>query len=170
MEREHDDDFDAFARGNTSRLIRTAALLIRNRGRAEDLVQVALERTYTHWRTARHCPYGYARRIMVNQSTDWWRRRRWAEQALDGADFQDVSTDLAWETVERDRMLRALHELTARERAVLVLRYYEGLPESEIAAVLRVAPGTVKSTANRALGKLRGSVHFSNLELTEDLR
>jgi RNA polymerase sigma-70 factor (sigma-E family) len=152
-------DFDGFVHASAPRLLRTAAMLMGGRDHAEDLVQAALERTWLHWRAADASPYAYTRRVMVNLATDWWRGRRFKESPLGDWDEPDPGPDPAQAQADRDLALRVLRELTAKERAVIVLRYVEDLSEGQIAEILGVAPGTVKSTASRALKRLRGSTH-----------
>jgi RNA polymerase sigma-70 factor (sigma-E family) len=154
-------DFETFVQVNAHRLVHAATLLTGDRGRGEDLVQNVLARTYRNWHRIRHeDPLGYVRRGLVNSHRDWWRRKPSHERP--SAYFPDhrAIDDPATEHARRDAVLRALAGLTKRERAVVVLRYYEDLTEAEIARVLDIAAGTVKSTANRALGKLRVSPHL----------
>ncbi len=94
---------------------------------------------------------------MLNQRTDWWRRLRGREQVTDELPDAPAFGDLADAHARQDAVLQALRGLTQRERAVVVLRYFEDLPEAQIAAELGIATGTVKSTLYRALGKLRVS-------------
>lgn len=96
------------------------------------------------------------RRTMVNASTDWWRRKPWRERSTAELPEQPVP-DPSGGYDTRDAVLRALAALSPRQRAVIVLRYYEGLSEAEIAATLGCSAGTVKSAASRAKATLRGS-------------
>ena len=91
------------------------------------------------------------RRCIVNAHTDWWRRRTWREQPRPLVPDQEERTDMPALHAARDVVLRALARLTARERAVVALRFYLDLTELQIAHELGIAPGTVKSTAARAL-------------------
>lgn len=133
--------------------------------RGEDLLQTALTRTYLRWQRVRiDDPYAYVRQALLNGVRDGWRRRRFTEVPLDRDELTEprFSTDSGQGVhADRDSVLRALQALTARERQVIVLRYYEDLSESDIARVLGLAPGTVKSTAARGLGKLAGSPHLT---------
>ncbi len=132
-----------------------AHLLTGDRGRAEDLVQHAFAATYRHWRRIE--PDGaeaYVRRAVLNAHLSWWRRGWRSEQTV--PELPDrPGPDLTGGVDERDAMWTALAALPPRQRAVLVLRYYEDLPEAEIARVLDIAPGTVKSQAARGLARLR---------------
>ena len=153
---EADEQFRQFVLGCQPRMVHLADLLTRDRGRAEDLVQHAFTKAYAVWGRLRHqSPEAYVRRCVTNAYIDWWRRRPWRERSTDTVDYLPTSDDLAAEVAERDAVLRALARLTRRERTVLVLRYYCGLSEGEIAAELAIRAGTVKSTAARAMGKLR---------------
>jgi RNA polymerase sigma-70 factor (sigma-E family) len=150
-------EFHQFVVGSSRRLAQFALLLISDGHTAEDLVQAALVKAYLNWRTARDNPLPYVRRVMLNQRTDWWRRLRGREQVT--ADVPDAPAfgDLADVQARQDAVVQALRRLTARERAVVVLRYFEDLTEAEVAAELGIAVGTVKSTLFRALAKLRVS-------------
>jgi len=151
--------FEEFVQGSSARLFRTALLLSgHDRAAAEDLLQLALERAYRHW--TRVCrsgePERYVRRILVNASNDRWRRAvRHRERSLDQEVADLVSADHAVEVAERDFLMRALAQLPPRQRMVLVLRYFNDLPEAEIADVLGCSTGTVKSQVSRGLSRLR---------------
>jgi RNA polymerase sigma-70 factor (sigma-E family) len=150
------DDYDEFVRGTSTRLLRTAVLLTGDRGAAEELVQETYERIYVHWRRVRGTtPEAYARKTLTNLVANRWRSRgRKPEVALD--DRHDPAIpDAADGFVVRDQLLAALQALPPRQRAVIVLRYYEDLTEAQTAEVLRCSIGTVKSQASRALDKLR---------------
>jgi RNA polymerase sigma-70 factor (sigma-E family) len=159
-----EDGFAEFATGNARRLRHIARLLTGDEHRAEDLLQIALARTYRRWdRISRSDdPLSYVRRVLVNAHTDWWRRRWRHELPTERIPDSAAGGDLAGDQANRDELLRALATLTARERAVVVLRYYADLPEVEVARTLGVATGTVKSTAARALGKLRVSPELAD--------
>lgn len=162
--RTTDEEFTAFVAAHADALLRTAWLLVGDAHRAEELVQQALVRTYTAWHRARAGdPLAYARRILVNLRTDTWRRRR-HEVLVDGV--PDDATrlgarperDHAEDHASRDRLVRALATLTARQRRVVVLRHVLGLSEAEVADHLNVSVGTVKSTTSRALALLRSTL------------
>ena len=149
-----DDDFRDFVRARTPALLGTAYALTGDRGLAEDLLQTALLKTYRHWSQVRRSdrPDAYVRRVMANQRISWWRRRRVAES---GAPLPDRAGPAPYPLEERDELWRALHELPPRMRAVLVLRYWEDLPETEVAGLLGCSVGSVKSQASRGLQRLR---------------
>jgi RNA polymerase sigma-70 factor (sigma-E family) len=155
---QDDDGFAAFATANGRRLRHAARLLTGDDGRAEDLVQTALARTYLRWdRIRADNPSAYVRRVLFTAHADWWRRRWRSEFPTEALPDTAAPGDLAAEHAERDRLRTALAGLTPRERSVVVLRFYEDLGERETAAALGIAVGTVKSTCSRALGKLRVS-------------
>ena len=155
------DEFVGFVAGSQTRMVRLAELLTGDRGRAEDLAQDAYARAYAAWGRLRSGdPAAYVRRCMVNANTDWWRRRRWREQSCGLVPEVAGGADLAGDVVARDVVLRALARLTARERAVVALRFYADLTESQVAAELGIAVGTVKSAAARALSKLRADAEL----------
>jgi RNA polymerase sigma-70 factor (sigma-E family) len=160
-----DPAFVEFVAARSAALFRTAVLITGDRHAAEDLVQSALERAFRSWDrvAAADAPEAYVRRIMANLANDQLRnRRRQAAELLehDGADA--VSAQDAFHGVdERETVVRALRELPLRMRTVLVLRYFDDLTEAQIADVLGIAPGTVKSQAARGLAKLRSVMESS---------
>jgi RNA polymerase sigma-70 factor (sigma-E family) len=159
MTRERTDgDFTEFVRAYSTRLLRFAEMLCGERHQAEDLVQHALMRCYPKWQRIEGDPLAYVRRAVVNrfmsQARRRWNRERVADPQQPGWDSREVA-DFAPGVQDREAVLAALAVLTARERAVVVLRYSQDLSEADTAAALGIATGTVKSTCARALGKLR---------------
>ncbi|WP_306213981.1 SigE family RNA polymerase sigma factor [Actinoplanes sp. RD1] len=150
-----DEEFVEFARASSERLQKAAYLLTGDRHAAEDAAQTALVRTYAAWSRVRNDePYGYARRVLANYVTDQWRRpirERATETMPDGAVPHDVAEDVA----KRQSLIAALGALSAKERAVVVLRHYLDLPEAQVARELGLSLGTVKSLNARGLAKLR---------------
>ncbi len=145
--------FDAFARARLAELLRFGYALTGDQDMAADLVQDALVRTGLRWSRVRAAdPEGYVRRIMVNTQISWWRRRRREQLTASPPDrgYEPPAAD--------DSMWILLAGLPPRQRAVLVLRYYEDLSEVQIAAALGCSVGTVKSQAARAIGKLRAAL------------
>jgi RNA polymerase sigma-70 factor (sigma-E family) len=160
------EDFAAFVAGYGRRLVHLAELLTGDAHLAEDLTQDVLARTYVRWdRINGSDPYAYVRRALVNARTDSWRRRLPipVDRVAENHSVPDPAEGLA----DRDALLRALAELTTRERSVIVLRFYEDLSEEQIARVLGVAIGTVKSTAARALRKLRAHPCLAPIPIEE---
>ena len=155
-----DSSFEDFVAGSSARLFTTAKLLAGgHRAEAEDLLQGAYERAYRHWgRISRRTdPERYVRQILVNASVDRWRRLRRRPEAplvVTGAD-PAATADTASAVADRDLLLRGLAALPPRQRAVLVLRYYEDLSEAQTATALGCSVGTVKSQAARGLARLR---------------
>jgi|SRR5690348_2687719 len=155
------DDFEEFVRERSPALLRLAYLICGDSFLAEDAVQDALLKARRRWdriTTADH-PEAYVRRIVVNQCLTWRRNRSSREvpaTIAEGAE-QDVSAEMA----ERDLVWRAIGTLPGRQRIVLALRYYEDLPDDEIAAYLDVAHATVRSLAARALATLRNNMDLA---------
>lgn len=146
-------DFEEFAAASLPGLLRFGHVLTGDPLRAEELVQQALVSTWVRWRRIEHDqPLAYVRRAMVHTHTSWWRRSR-RESAL--PEHYDPVAREGPDLGERDRTVAALRLLPPRQRAVVVLRYYEDLSEAEIARVLGCSPGTVKSQAAKALKTLR---------------
>jgi RNA polymerase sigma-70 factor (sigma-E family) len=151
-----DPAFREYVISRSAALLRTALLLTHNLADAEDLVQAALAKTYQAWDRIqdRGAVDGYVRRAMVNTHISWWRRRRVEEYPTDDIPEQAVADHTADGELQ-DTLRRAIERLPRRMRAAVVLRYYEDLTEAEIADVLGVSQGTVKSTVSRAVAKLR---------------
>ncbi|NYI44666.1 RNA polymerase sigma-70 factor (sigma-E family) [Nocardioides aromaticivorans] len=139
-------------------LYRTAVLLVREHALAEDLVQTALARTYSNWHRIRDvgAAHGYARRALVTQTTSWYRRRSTRnERPTATLPERPAQGDTVSTVGERVDVAAALAQLSPRQRAVVVLRFYDDLSVQETADALGVAPGTVKSQTSVALTRLR---------------
>ncbi|MFD0267028.1 SigE family RNA polymerase sigma factor [Streptomyces sp. NPDC127106] len=150
--------FSAYVRTRGAGLLRTARSLTPNPCDAEDLLQTALAKTYAAWdRIEDHRALdGYVRRALVNTRTSQWRKRKVDEFACDELpETEAPSTDPAEAQALRDAMWRAVTRLPDRQRAMVVLRYYEDLSEAQTAELMGVSIGTVKSAVSRALVKLR---------------
>jgi RNA polymerase sigma-70 factor (sigma-E family) len=145
------DSFDAFVIARRAALLRTAYLLTGSHEDAEDLVQVALLKAVPKWSRISDHPEPYVRKILARESVTRHRRRRWRELAT--GDLPETAVDS--DPVEREALRRALLGLAPRQRAVIVLRYYEDLTERETAEILGISVGTVKSQARDALARLR---------------
>ncbi|MEU6392526.1 SigE family RNA polymerase sigma factor [Streptomyces sp. NPDC046939] len=151
--------FASYVRARQPVLLRTARSLTANPSDAEDLLQTALAKTYVAWeRIEDHRALdGYVRRALLNTRTSQWRKRKVDEFVCD--ELPEPATPVAADPAEQqalhDAMWRAVTRLPARQRAMVVLRYYEDLSEAQTAEVLGVSIGTVKSAVSRALGKLR---------------
>jgi RNA polymerase sigma-70 factor, ECF subfamily len=160
---EQDAEFTAFVTARGQALLRTAYLLTGDHQAGEDLVQTALAKTYAAWPRirSREAVEGYVRRTMVTTHVSWWRRRWRGETPTDpqsGALPEPPGHDPTGAHDERDRMWRHLATLSERQRAVLVLRFYEDLGEAEVAALLGCSAGAVKSHTSRALARLRAEL------------
>lgn len=158
VRRDRDEAFDAFARSRSQALHRTAYLLVGRRGLAEDLVQETLAKVYAAWPRLREpaALEAYVRRTMTTTAISWTRRRSWGEHPTDRLpDLAVVTDDQADDT---DELWQAVLGLPPRQRATLVLRFYEGLSVKATAQVLGCTTGTVKSQTSAALGALRGVV------------
>jgi len=151
------DDFAQFIEAREQALRRSAWLLTGDWGLAEDLVQTALARAWPRWEriNRRDNPEVYVRRVMINTWTTWSRRRWRGEKASPAADDAVAGGDVAAEVTMRMALRDALATLTDRQRAVLVLRVYDDLPEAQVAQMLNCSVGTVKSAMSRALARLR---------------
>jgi RNA polymerase sigma-70 factor (sigma-E family) len=150
-----DAEFVEFVRASSARLQHAAYLLTGDRHQAEDDVQTVLVRVYTAWsRIRRNDPFAYARKVLANLVIDRWRRPI-REDATEELPERPVPGDLAEGVAAQEWLMRALAALSARERAIVVLRHFWDLSEADVAAELKVSVGTVKSTASRALAKIR---------------
>lgn len=152
-----DNGFAEFIDARERALQRTAWWLTGDWGLAEDLVQAALVRSWPKWERIRRLgePELYVRRVMVNLWASWSRRRWRSEQVTESVPDSHAPGDLAAEVTARLAVRSALGALTARQRAVVVLRVFDDLPEAQVAHVLGCAVGTVKSTLSQALARLR---------------
>jgi RNA polymerase sigma-70 factor (sigma-E family) len=149
--------FEDYVAARGAGLVRFAILLTGDPHRAEDLVQEALAKAYLRWHRIRRAdnPDVYVRRLLVNGSRHWWRRRSSHELPVERTADRLAPGDIGAELAERDVMRRLISALPHRQRAVLVLRYYEDLDDASIAAILGCAPATVRTHAMRALNALR---------------
>ena len=151
-----DDGFEAFATAAWPGLLRYGHLLTGDRASAEDLVQTALLRTALRWKHIRSDnPTGYVKTAMARQQINLATRLLRRERPVEVLPDRPSNTDATGHVDERTAMWQSLAQLPPRQRAVLVLRYYEQLSEKEIADVLGCSQGTVKSTASKALARLR---------------
>ena len=152
-----DESFVAFVAARSGRLIAHAELLCGNGEQARDIVQTVLTRAYPRWHRIEHDdPYGYVLRAVTNAVTDWWRRSHRRHEAPASEALPEVAAPDSYATSDDREVLRAaLRRLTVRERAVVVLRYLDDRPEREVADLLGISIGTVKSLCHKALRKLR---------------
>ena len=154
------EDFAAFAHARSQALFRLCCLLVGDRGLAEDLLQEALTTTYVRWRRLRDPAKAevYTRKVITTTAIGWWRRRSWQAERPRG-DVPDLGTSGHADDVTLQAWLWAeLHALPPRQRAAIVLRYYEDLTESQTAEAMDCTVGTVKSQVAHGLRKLRARV------------
>jgi len=149
--------FREFVSARSPALSRTAYLLTGDHQLAEDLLQSALLKTLTRWPRLHGDgnPEGYVRRVLYTEHVSWWRRRRRVTEQVTGWLPEQGGTDPAEHAALRLTLEQALARLTPRQRAVLVLRFYDDLTEAATAQVLHCSVGTVKSQTHHALGRLR---------------
>jgi RNA polymerase sigma-70 factor (sigma-E family) len=150
-------ELESFLAERADQLMRTAVLLTGSREAGQDLLQTALERLLRHWPTLSGDPEAYLRRTLYNLAADGYRRQGRLQRKLLLLRAQTPPPADATAGVDlRDALVRLLVQLPPRQRAVLVLRYWEQLTEAETAAALGWPEGTVKSAASRGLRRLRG--------------
>ena len=150
-----DGEFTEFVHASWASLYRTAYLLLGDRSEAEDLVQTTLAKTYASWSKVRdlEAAPSYARTVLVNTAASWFRKKSWRnERPTESLPDRGHETD----PTDRPALIDALAQLPPRQRAVIVLRYYDDLSVSQTAEALGCSDGTVKSQTSDALTKLRG--------------
>jgi len=156
-------EYDEFVRDRLPSLLRYAAVLSGDADLAADLVQDVMVKVHRKWPAiaAAGAPEAYVKRMVTNEYLSW--RRRWSvrtvavvpDELLHARAGAGQQRDTAQDTVDRDEAWTRLAGLPRQQRAVLVLRYYEGLDDAEIATALGCAPATVRAHASRALAVLR---------------
>ena len=158
MKAELDGEFRDFMHARWPAMVRLAYALTGDPGHAEDVAQTAFARAYASWPKVRRTgsPDAYVRKILVNENLNRFRKHRVAER-LTGTLPESGTPDATRESDERSALIAALQQLGPRQRAVVVLRYWLDLSETEVAAALGCSVGTVKSQASRALASLRHS-------------
>lgn len=148
------EDFTAFVRAQGPALQRTAYLLTGDWGRAEDLLQTVLLKSLRHWARVRSgAPVAYVRAALAREAASAGRRRWRGEVPTEH--LPDTGSDFSSQLDDRADLRLRLLALPPRQRAVIVLRFYEDLTEADTAAALSISVGTVKSQANKALSSLR---------------
>lgn len=164
-----DAEFTEFVHAAWPGLYRTAYLMVGDHQLAEDLTQTALAKTYASWRKVREpaAAPAYARVVLANTAASWFRRRSWRNERPtatlpDSGVEHDPST--------RPAVVDALGTLAPRQRAVVVLRYYDDLSVREVAHALGISEGTVKSQTSDALARLRAVLGDDVVPTTEGAR
>ncbi len=159
MSQVSDADFDEFVNASWPSLFRTSFLLMGDHQLAEGLLQTSLVKVYVAWSRVSKVedPRAYARTVVTNSAMSWWRRRSatevttsfWPDTAVAGHEDSVTQAHVMWQ---------ALQQLPPRQRAVMVLRYYEDLSEAEIAKALDISTGSVKTHAHHAVRALARSL------------
>ena len=151
-----DAEFSAYMSARQAALYRTAYLLVGDHAGAEDLLQNAFAKLYLSWDRIRdrEALDGYVRRVMVNENSSLW-RRAWKRREHSTDVLPDSGATDTYDDGMGGALWSYVQTLPPKQRAVIVLRYYEQLSEAEIAEELGISPGTVKSQASRALAGLR---------------
>lgn len=160
MDRASEHAFEAFVRDASPGLVRTAFLMVGDRGHAEDLVQTTFVRLVGRFRSDDPRPVALARTILANLVKD---RRRQRDRRVIETNLEPIvessrvsAIDPRFDAVvERDRLMSAVRRLPNRQRAVLVLRFYDDMSVEDVAAAIGCSTGTVKSTTSDALRNLR---------------
>ena len=150
-------ELERFLADRGDQLLRTATLLAGSREAGEDLLQTGLERLLRHWAAIDGNPEGYLRRTLYHLAADRWRQQcAWRRRLqLLRPGLEAAAADPFSQLDMRDSLVRLLMQLPARQRAVIVARYWEQLSEAESAQALGISVGTVKSSAARGLHKPR---------------
>lgn len=152
-----DLEFEEYLRVHQQALFRTAYLLTGNVHQAEDVLQASLVKLYAAWDRASAAQNldAYVRRIIINEHTSLW-RRAWKRREISTDEFfNPPSHEDTYDDGVADEVWQLLSSLPRKARAVVVLRYYEQLTEPEVADLMGIAVGTVKSQCSRALATLR---------------
>ncbi|MEV5496460.1 SigE family RNA polymerase sigma factor [Nonomuraea fuscirosea] len=165
-----DDGFAEYVAHRHLRLCRMAYLLTRDWGTAEDLVQTALAKAWVAWRRIEGNPDPYVYRIIVNTHASWWRRLWRGEVPVET--FPETADPRDHTAVADDRaaLWNAIGALSPRQRAVIVLHYFEGRTLAQVAEIVGCSLGAVKSQLGRALTRLRVDPDIRTMHLEESQR
>ena len=157
MRAQDEAEFAQLVFAMSPRLNRLAYAVCGDRPLAEDAVQSAMVSAYRTWPRVRDVDSSeaYLRKMVVNQLLSWRRRKSWSTSSLLDRDIEPSRASHEDDVVEHQLVWSAVAELPPRQRAVIVLRYYEGMSEADIAENLGIRPGTVKSQASAAMAHLR---------------
>ncbi|WP_405585733.1 SigE family RNA polymerase sigma factor [Streptomyces sp. NBC_01190] len=160
-------EFEEYVRTRQDALLRSARRLVPDPTDAQDLVQTAFVRTYSHWDgiADKSLADAYMRRVMINTRTEWWRSRKLDE--VPTGELPDASVDDgAEQRADREMLRDALQVLAPKQRQVVVLRHYRQFSTEETADALGMSTGTVKSTLHRALARLRHELEHGSYGYT----
>jgi RNA polymerase sigma-70 factor (sigma-E family) len=162
------ESFAAFVAQRQGPLLRFAMVLTGDARLAEDIVADVFGRVYQKWARigAMDDVNAYVRRMIVNEYTSWWRKRRRMLPHADLDDYDWQSPDHAVHHAEHETMVDRLARLPRRQRAAVVLRFYEGMSDDDIATVLGCGPSTVRSHISRGLAALRLELAAENLPIS----
>ncbi|GAA4796618.1 SigE family RNA polymerase sigma factor [Streptomyces ziwulingensis] len=157
MEQARAGEFDEFVAARWPALLPLARLLVGgDPHRAEDLVQDSLVKLWFAWpRVGDEAPEAYVRKVMVRAAARSGLRRWWGERPVERLPEVTMAGDVSADVVERDRLEAALAQLSPKQRVAVVLRYYQDLPERQVAEVLGCPVGTARSHAARGVARLR---------------
>jgi RNA polymerase sigma-70 factor (sigma-E family) len=161
-------EFAEFAAARAGALIRVAYVLTGDQHAAEDLLQTALTKAAAHWGRIHTAPEAYVRQVIYREQVSSWRRRARRREAT-MADVPDQAAAVP-DTEIRLSLQQALRALPPGKRAVLVLRYFEDLPEAQVASILGCSVGTVRSQTYKALTQLKAALASAGLTSTEVAR
>lgn len=173
---DRDDEFRRFASRFLPTLLKGAYLLLHDVDLAEDAVQGTMLRVFLHWESARAAPEAYSRKTLVNVCRDYWRRRdpslrelRLGLKEAQAAESKigDEVASFTDEVAEHDAIVRALQSLPERQRDVLTLRFFFDLSVEQVAELLEIPEGSVKSAASRGAKKLHKELRPPQTELDE---
>ena len=151
-------DFDEFVESYGTALLRAAFLLTGDHGHAEDLVQTTLVRVARRWRAVNHSPHAYSRRVLLNLSRNYWRDKERRPRVTRDLSQDDLASQAqaGFDLIGERALLRSgLQLLPERQREMVVMRFILDLSVAEVAALLEVPEGSVKSATHRALLSLR---------------
>lgn len=154
------EEFAEFAQARSPALFRAAYLMVGDRGLAEDLLQEALTKTYVAWPRLRDVQNAeaYTRKAITTTAISWWRRKAWQREVPRDQLPDQLVAEHGARIDERDWLWTELQMLAPRQRAAIVLRYYEDLTEARTAEAMGCSIGTVKSQVSDALNRLRARV------------
>ncbi|MFE6359367.1 SigE family RNA polymerase sigma factor [Streptomyces sp. NPDC057806] len=157
MQRAREGEFDAFVAARWSGLLHLARLLTAgDRHRAEDLLQESLVKLWSVWaRVGEEAPEAYVRKVMARAAARSARRRWWGERPVEQLPETAVPGDVSATVAERSRLEAALAQLPPKQRTAVVLRYYQDLPDRQVADVLGCPVGTARSHTSRGVARLR---------------
>ena len=162
--------FVEFATARSGALFRAAYLMVGEHGLAEDLLQEALTKTYIAWPRLRdvNSAEAYTRKVIATTAISWWRRKAWKQERPRGDVPERGVGESSDALAQRDWLWTELQSLAPRQRAAIVLRYYEDLTEAQTADALGCSIGTVKSQVSDGLKRLRATLGPDIIRVTTE--